>query len=71
MALLEFQNTPITGLDESPAQLSMNRHLQSHLPRLPTMLQPCVSEGVKERLEQRQLKQKSQYDKGTKPLSDL
>ena len=71
MALSEFWNTPITGLDESPAQLLMSRHLRSHLPRLPAMLQPCVSEGVKEKLKQCHLRQKSQYDNGTKPLSDL
>jgi len=71
MALLEFRNTPITGIDESPTQLLMSRHLQSSLPRIPAMLKPCITEGVKERLEQRQQGQKFYYDKGTKLLPDL
>jgi len=71
MAILEFRNTPITGLDESPAQLLMSRHLRSHLPRLPAMLKPCIVEGVREKLGLRQQVQKSQYDKRTKPLSEL
>ena len=37
MALLEFRNTPITGLDQSPAQLLMSRHLRSSLPMIVTM----------------------------------
>ena len=32
LALLEFRNTPITGLNESPAQLLMSRCLHSSLP---------------------------------------
>ena len=71
MGLLELRNTPITGLDESPAQLLMSRHLRSQLPRVPAMLKPRIAEGVREKLKQRQQVQKSQYDKGTKPLSEL
>ena len=68
MALLEFQNTPIMGLDESPA---MSRHLQSHLPRILAMLKPWIAEGVRKKLEQRQQMQKSHYDKWAKALSEL
>ncbi|KAG5858283.1 hypothetical protein JTB14_020061 [Gonioctena quinquepunctata] len=32
LALLEYRNTPISGSDESPAQLLNNRHLRSKLP---------------------------------------
>ena len=32
LALLEFRNTPISGLQESPAQLLMSRRLRSTLP---------------------------------------
>ena len=34
LALLEFWNTRISGLSESPAQLLMGRHLRSSLPML-------------------------------------
>ena len=55
LALLEFRNTPITGLDESSAhdQLLMSRHLHSSVPIAVTMLQPSVSVGVREKLKQR------------------
>ena len=71
MVLLEFRNTPITGMDESPAQLLMSRRLQSQMPTISTMLQPTISEGIREKLAQRQQKQKCQYDKSAKPLPDL
>ena len=71
LALLEFRNTPITGLNESPAQLLMGRRLRSSLPMTDSMLQPSISEGVKRKLEQRQQRQKHFYDRGTKPLSSL
>ena len=43
LALLEFRNTPISGLQESPAQLLMNQRLRSTLPMTPSMLQPHVN----------------------------
>ena len=71
LTLLEFRNTPITGLDESPAQLLMSRHLRSSLPMAVTMFQPSVSVGVREKLKQRQQRQKGIYDNRTKPMSSL
>ena len=71
LALLEFRNTPITGLNESPAQLLMSRRLRSSLPMTDAMLQPSISKEVKRKLEQRQQRQKSFYDRGTRPLSSL
>ena len=58
LVLLEFRNTPITGLDESPAQLLMSRHLRTQIPTIPILLKLTISEGNKERLTHRQRKQK-------------
>ena len=58
LALLEFRNTPISGLQESPAQILMNRRLRSSLPMTASMLQPHVSVNMKEKLEHRQANQK-------------
>ena len=55
IVLLEFRNTAITGLDESPAQLLTSRHLRSSLPMTPTMFQPSAYEGIRDKLERRQL----------------
>ena len=51
MALLELQNTPVAGLQESPAQLLMSRRLRSSLPMTAAMLKPQISKGVKAALE--------------------
>ena len=61
MALHEFQNTPVTGLQELPAQLLMSRPLRSSLPMTAVMLKPKVSTGAKAALECRQTKQKHHY----------
>ena len=71
MALLEFRNTPITGIEASPAQLLMSRRLRSSLPMTGTMLKPGVLEGTRAKLYHQQQKQKKIYDKGARPLSDL
>ncbi|XP_022809437.1 uncharacterized protein LOC111346416 [Stylophora pistillata] len=54
VALLEYRNTPISGLKESPAQLLMSRMLTSKLPT--------------QKLRQRSDKQKVYYDQNAKPL---
>ena len=59
IALLEYRNAPITGMQESPAQLLMSRMLKSKLPRTTALLRPKVQEKVREKLEQRAAKQKS------------
>ena len=38
LALLEFRNSPVAGMNESPTQLLMGRRLQSTLPMLPSLL---------------------------------
>ena len=38
LALLEYRNTPITGIDYSPAQMSMSRMLRSKLPARSSLL---------------------------------
>ncbi len=40
IGLLEYRNTPITGMDHSPSQLLMGRRLRSHLPTTCQQLLP-------------------------------
>ena len=42
IALVEYRNTPISGLKESPAQLLMSRMLKSKLPTVESLLKPRV-----------------------------
>ena len=71
LALLEFRNTPVTGLSESPAQLSMGRRLRSSLPMISSTLKPTSADHVKEKLMERQVRQKGYYDRSSKVLLPL
>ena len=71
LAMLEFQNSPITGLYEFPAQLLMGRRLQSALPMFPSLLEQTYNNDVKQKLRDRQMKQKFYYDRTAKRLSPL
>ena len=71
MALLEFRNTAITGIDKSPAQLLMSRRLRASLPMTGKMLEPEIPENTRVKLDHRQQKQKRSYDKATKSLPEL
>ncbi len=42
IAMLEYRNTPISGLRYAPAQLAMSRLLRSKLPTSRSVLQPRV-----------------------------
>lgn len=46
LALLEFRNTPITGMELSPAQLLMSRRLRSVVPMTQSLLTPAVSRNA-------------------------
>ena len=71
LAMLEFRNSPITSLYESPAQLLMGRRLQSALPMFPSLLEQTCNSNVKQKLNDRQMKQKFYYDRIAKQLLPL
>ena len=71
LALLEFCNSPIAGLNVSPAELLMGRKLQSTLPMLPSLLEQQCNKDTKEKLLSRQTQQKYYYDKDAKQLPAL
>lgn len=72
-ALLEFRNSPISGMDESPAELPMSRKLRKRLPTSKSLLQPQPrsTSQIHHNLLTRQQCQKVLYDRGTQPLSKL
>lgn len=71
IALLEYRNTPLEGVGYSPAQLLMGRRLKSKLPTTTALLTPESSIQVSDKLKEKQLKQKSYYDRQTRCLPDL
>lgn len=50
IVLLEYRNTPISGLKESPAQLFMSRMLKSKLPTVESLLKPQVVDNPQQKL---------------------
>lgn len=72
-ALLEFRNSPISGMDESPAELPMSRKLRKRLPTSKSLLQPQPrsTSQIHHNLLTRQQCQKVLYDRGTQPPSKL
>ncbi|XP_048586615.1 uncharacterized protein K02A2.6-like [Nematostella vectensis] len=72
IALLEYRNTPVTGMSYSPAQLLMSRTTRSKLPVNKELLVPSVPTGVREELKACQDKQAKYYfNRGAKPLAPL
>ena len=71
LALLEFRNRPITGLDSSPAQLLMGWRLRSRLPMIPTVLDTDTSMKVRDSLVKQQQHSQLYHDRQCKPLTPL
>ena len=68
---LEYRNTAISGLKESPAQLLINRMLKSNLPTSASLLKPRVVEKAQEKLKELSERQKMYYDRNAKPLPQI
>ncbi|GFO05740.1 retrotransposable element tf2 155 kda protein type 1 [Plakobranchus ocellatus] len=65
LALLSYKNTPIYGLEKSPAQLPFGRRLQDQVPTATKLLKPPYAD-VKQKVQARQEKQKFSYDRATR-----
>ena len=70
LVLLEYRNTPVSGLQYTPSQMLMSRLLRSKLPTKQTLLQPNVVDAHSD-LTCRQQRQKTYYDKSAWPLQQL
>ena len=69
LALLEFRNTPIDGINMSPSQLLMGRRTRTQLPVNESLLKPSHdNRKVQSALKKKQDTQKENYDRGAKPL---
>lgn len=71
LALLTLRNTPVTGMEYSPAQMLMGRVLRSTLPSSSSILQPAVPKNAHSVLQDLQKKQQQYYNRGTKRLPEL
>ncbi len=71
LALLNFRNSPVSGMNASPAQLLMSRSLKTKLPTSENLLQPQVVPDAREQLARRQTSQAKYYNRGVKELPPL
>ena len=70
IALMEYRNTPLSGLKYAPSQLLMSRLLRTKIPVKKSLLKPKVINAHRELLNRQNL-QKKYYDRSSKPLSEL
>ena len=71
IGLMEYRNTPVTGMTYSPSQLLMSRTARTKIPISQELPLPAVASEAKQQLAQQQKRQKQNYDKSTKPLPPL
>ena len=65
IGLMEYRNTPVTGMTYSPLQLLLSRIARTKIPISQELLLPAVASEAKQKW------QKQNYDKSTKPLPPL
>ena len=75
-ALLQYRNTPLPGLNASPAQLLYGRNLRDHMPSIPDLLQIrkewiTLAEDRERALAKRHLISMERYNSHAKPLPPL
>ncbi len=71
LVLLSLRNTPVTGLNMSPAQMLMGRVLRSTLPCSSAVLKQSTLQRVHDKIQDLLCRQKQHYDQHAKPLPVL
>ena len=71
LALLDERNTPLEGLETSPAQRLMSRRTRRQLPTATSLLYPKVVDRVQEKIKLKKQRAKAYYDRTAKVLPEL
>ena len=71
IALMEYRNTPVTGMSYSPSQLLMSRVTRTKIPTTEDLLKPRAPEDVHTQLKRCQERQTKYYNRSTKSLRPL
>jgi len=73
IGLLEYRNTPLTGMQYSPAQPLMSRHTRTKLPMTSNLYKPSIPhhDVVRHEFEHAKAKQKHFFDRTAKPQPGL
>ena len=70
LALLEYRNTPVVGMNYSPTQMLMSRRLRTEIPVATSSLSPKVVDASADLINM-QTRQKRYYDRHSKSLPPL
>ena len=70
-AILDWHNTPTSGMDSSPVQRLMSRRTQTLIPTSEKLLQPELTHDVVEKIKRKKQQMKQQYDQHAKRLPPL
>ncbi|PFX23508.1 hypothetical protein AWC38_SpisGene11947 [Stylophora pistillata] len=65
-ALLNYRNTPLDGINLSPAQLLMGRRLKTSLPTMVDLLTPPRSQASQQQFQKRKEREKSYYNQNSR-----
>ena len=71
LSLLNYRNTPTTGMQTSPAQRLMSRRTKTLVPISTNLLYPEVPEGVQHQIQRKRQMAKIYHDRNVKVLPDL
>lgn len=71
LVLLSLRNTPVTGLNMTPAQMLMGTALRSTLPCSSALLKQSTPQHVHSRIQDLQSRQYLYHDRNAKPLPAL
>lgn len=71
LAILDHRNTPMEGLDSSPAQCLMSRRTKTLLPTHGNLLKPQVVENVSQKLIRNKARQAEYYNHTARDLKPL
>lgn len=63
IALLEYRNSPLTGLNFSPAQILFSRTCRTKIPISRELLKPKILDNIKNLLIENNKRSKTNYDK--------
>ena len=71
LSLLDFRNTPLEGMDSSPAQRIFSRRTRTSLPLASKLLQPPLVPDVGDKLQERKSTPALYYNRGAEVLQPL
>ena len=63
LLVLDYRSTPQEGLDTSPAQQLMNRHIKTTMPTSSKLSDPEIVSGADEKIRRRQVRQQKNYNR--------